>query len=191
MKNDTIGTALLRKKDIEKALENRLADEARKKVEGLTEPLFDKRRVLIILIGSALVNTFVLGIVDVVAVSGFIGDTGIENLPWLWVAELSLNLLISTTVMQLIDKVSRVKMMRVLVTLLFVTYLILAGLFFLNVSTKILYPIMYLIYAQQGILFPMAFWNLANQVYTPSDAKRYFPVLSSGCLLYTSPSPRD
>jgi len=146
MKNDTIGTGLLRKKDIEKALENRLADEARKKVEGLTEPLFDKRRVLIILIGSALVNTFVLGIVDVVAVSGFIGDTGIENLPWLWVAELSLNLLISTTVMQLIDKVSRVKMMRVLVTLLFVTYLVLAGLFFLNVSAKILYPIMYLIY---------------------------------------------
>ena len=177
-------TSLLRKRDVEKALEKRLDEEARKKAEGLTQPiLHEKKWILLGLIGAALVNTFVLGVVDVVAVSGFIGDTGIEKLPWLWAAELSLNLLISATVIQLIDKLPRIKMMRTLILTLFLTYAVLAGLFFVNVPTKILYPIMYLIYAQQGILFPMALWNLANQVYTPSEAKKYFPVLSSGDLL--------
>lgn len=185
MHNENLETGLLRKRDIEKTLENRLAEEARKKQEQkLTQPVLkEKTWVLLALIGAALVNTFVLGVVDVIAVSGFIGDVGIENLPWLLAGELSLSLLISATVIQLIDKVARIKMMRVLILTLFLTYTILAGLFYLNTSTKILYPVMYLIYAQQGILFPMALWNLANQIYTPSEAKKFFPVLSSGDLL--------
>ncbi len=178
---DTIGTGYFRKKDIEKALAERLAEEARLQDTATTS--LKKNWILVALIGAALVNTFVLGVVDVVAVSGFIGNTGIEKLPWLWVGELTLNLIISGTVVQLIDRLSRIKMVKTLIVVLFLTYLLLAVLFFLNVSTKILYPIMYLIYAQQGILFPMALWNLANQIYTPSEAKKYFPVLSSGDLL--------
>ena len=184
MQNDTVGTNLYRKKDVEKALAKRLAEEAQKEQIARSERRAkDKTLALVILIGAALVNTFVLGVVDVVAISGFIGDTGIENLPWLWAAELTLNLIISATVIQLIDKLPRIKMIRALILTLFLTYAALAALFYLNVSTKVLYPIMYLIYAQQGILFPMALWNLANQIYTPSEAKKYFPVLSSGDLL--------
>ena len=182
MRNENLEAGLLRKKDVEKTLEKRLAEEARR--ERMTQPILKGKNWLFVgLIGAALVNTFVIGIVDVVAVSGFIGDVGIEKLPWLLAAQLTLDLIISTTVIQLIDKVSRVKMMRALVLILFFTYTILALLFSLNVSTKLLYPLMYLIYAQQGVLFPMALWNLANQVYTPSEAKKIFPVLSSGELL--------
>jgi AAA family ATP:ADP antiporter len=178
----TVG--FLRQKDIQKALKDRLAEEEKRNLGERTRPIGnDKTLALVILIGTALINTFVLGIVDVVAISGFIGDTGILNLPWLWSAELVLNLFISATVMQLIDKVSRIKMIRVLVFVLFLTYSLLTVFFLMELSTKILYPFMYLIYAQQGILFPMALWNLANQVYTPSEAKKYFPVLSSGDLL--------
>ncbi len=184
MHNDTLESGLFRRKDIEKALADRLAAETLEKEQRFTQPILkEKTWVLLTLIGAALVNTFVLGVVDVVAISGFIGETGIEKLPWLWTAELILNLVISGTVIQLIDKLSRVKMLRVLILTLFITYLSLAVLFYFNVSTAILYPIMYLIYAQQGILFPMALWNLANQVYTPSEAKKFFPVLSSGDLL--------
>ena len=184
MRSEETTVGLFRKKDIEKALAERIAAEAEEKKSERTEPLLkSKTLVLLILIGAALVNTFVLGIVDVVAISGFIGDTGIGKLPWLWTGELLLNLFISATVMQLIDKVSRLKMMRVLIATLFFTYTVLAGLFFFSISTATLYPIMYLIYAQQGILFPLALWNLANQIYTPSEAKRYFPALSSGDLL--------
>ncbi len=184
MHNDTLESGLFRRKDIEKALADRLAAETLEKEQRFTQPILkEKTWVLLTLIGAALVNTFVLGVVDVVAISGFIGETGIEKLPWLWAAELILNLVISGTIIQLIDKLSRVKMLRVLILTLFITYLSLAILFYFNVSTAILYPIMYLIYAQQGILFPMALWNLANQVYTPSEAKKFFPVLSSGDLL--------
>ncbi len=187
MHNDTsLGTGVLRKRDIEKALAERLVEEeARVTHTRETSETLPKQKLwmLVALIGASLVNTFVLGIVDVIAVSGFIGHTGIQNLPWLWVAELSLNLVISGTIIQLIDRVARMKMIRALIFFLFLTYLLLAYLFYINIPTKVLYPLMYLIYAQQGILFPMALWNLANQVYSPSEAKKFFPVLSSGDLL--------
>ncbi len=187
MHNDTsLGTGIFRKKDIEKALAERLAEEeARIDSAPKSSETLSKQKIwmLTALIGVSLVNTFVLGVVDVIAVSGFIGNTGIQNLPWLWVAELSLNLIISGTIIQVIDRLARMKMLKLLIFALFLTYILLAFLFFINTPTKVLYPLMYLIYAQQGILFPMALWNLANQIYTPSEAKKFFPALSSGDLL--------
>lgn len=140
-------------------------------------------RVLLALMGGSLVNTLVLGVVDVIAVSGFIGDVGTDKLPWLWTGELLLSLVISGVMLQIIDSLPRVKMMKILMAGLLVTYALLAGLFLLNVSTSILYPLMYLIYAQQAILFPMAFWNLANNIYSLAEARKLFPLLSSGELL--------
>ncbi|MBT3338604.1 MAG: hypothetical protein HN391_11850, partial [Anaerolineae bacterium] len=90
MHNDTsLGTGILRKKDIEKALAERLVEEAQIAGASKSSISISKQKtwMLVALIGASLVNTFVLGIVDVIAVSGFIGDTGIYNLPWLWVAE--------------------------------------------------------------------------------------------------------
>ncbi|MCF6278144.1 MAG: hypothetical protein L3J16_05260 [Anaerolineales bacterium] len=34
------------------------------------------------LIGRSLINTLVLGIVDVIAISGFVEDLGLQSLPW-------------------------------------------------------------------------------------------------------------
>ncbi len=142
-----------------------------------------KKTVLFILLGASLANTFVLGIVDVIAVSGFVGNVGIAKLPWLWIAELSFSFFLSTMLLQIIDKLPRIKMIKILLLILTFTYFLFALAFFLNTSTKILYPLMYLIYAQQAILFPMAFWNVANQTYSLSRAKKNFPLLSSGELL--------
>ena len=141
------------------------------------------RNLAVALLCGSLANTLVLGIVDVIAVSGFVGDVGTINLPWLWAGELILSLVISGGLLQVIDNVPRVKMMRVLLVSLTLTYAALAGLFVLKISTGFLYPLMYLIYAQQAIIFPMAFWNVANTVYTLSDARKLFPILSSGELL--------
>ncbi|MBT7192050.1 MAG: hypothetical protein HN916_17895 [Anaerolineae bacterium] len=143
----------------------------------------ENKGMLFILIGASLVNTFVLGIVDVIAVSGFVGYTGIENLPWLWCGKLILSFFLSSIVVQVIDRLPRITMMRTLIAFLLGTYLLLALFFFLDLSTKILYPIMYLVYAQQAILFPMVFWNFATQRYNLAKAKKYFPILASGELL--------
>ncbi|MBT7323954.1 MAG: hypothetical protein HN855_02215, partial [Anaerolineae bacterium] len=135
MHNDTsLGTGILRKKDIEKALAERLVEEAQIAGASKSSISISKQKtwMLVALIGASLVNTFVLGIVDVIAVSGFIGDTGIYNLPWLWVAELLLSLIISGTIIQLIDKLPRMKMLRSLILILFLTYTLLAVLFFFN-----------------------------------------------------------
>ena len=186
MKNDFTTTSLFRKKDIEKALAAIEAEKSLAQDQVITKPLQAlsvQKIILFALVCASFVNTFILGVVDIIAVSGFIGDTGIDKLPWLWVGELILSLFISSVVIQIIDKHPRIKMMKTLIIILAFTYFLLALLFFLGISTKILYPVMYLIYAQQSILFPMVFWNVANQVYTLAEAKKTFPLLSSGELL--------
>ncbi len=152
-------------------------------LDKLSYIFVENKGILFILIGASLVNTFVLGIVDVIAVSGFVGHTGIENLPWLWCGKLLLSFFLSSVVVQVIDRLPRITMMRTLIAFLLGTYLLLALFFFLDLSTKILYPVMYLIYAQQAILFPMVFWNFATQRYNLTQAKKYFPILASGELL--------
>ena len=177
MKNDPINNNLFNTKDIENALPERSAKEIP------TQAITSRKLILFTLIGTTLINTFVLGVVDVIAVSGFIGYTGIEKLPWLWVGELILSLFISSVVIQIIDKLPRIKMLKKLLIVLGFTYFLIAILFSMGVSTKILYPIMYLIYAQQSIIFPMVFWNVANQFYSLAEAKKNFPLLASGELL--------
>ena len=141
------------------------------------------RGMLLALLGGSLANTLVLGLVDVIAISGFVGNVGTQKLPWLWIGELLLSLVISGVVLQIIDSIPRIKMMKGLLIGLSITYAILAGMFLLKIPTGFLYPLMYLIYAQQAIIFPMAFWNVANTVYSLAEARKLFPVLSSGELL--------
>jgi hypothetical protein len=143
--NDLTNSSFFRASDIEQALAEIKEEESLAQKDTPTQPSqasIKKRLVLFSLIGVSLINTFVLGVVDVIAVSGFIGHTGIESLPWLWVGELSLSLLISTVVLQIIDKFPRLKIMKKFLIILFATYVLLALFFILQISNKVLYPIM-------------------------------------------------
>jgi hypothetical protein len=50
----------------------------------------------------------------------------------------------------------------------------------LETPQALLYPLVYLLRSQQVILFPVAFWNLANSLYSMTEARNVFPLLASG-----------
>jgi len=139
-----------------------------------------KRQTLIFLLSLAIVNSLVLGVLDVVAVSGFVETLNTRNLPWLWTVEMLIGLGFSGFYLQSIDRIPRMKLVHWLLGGLAALYVIFAGLFVLGVSTRITFPLLYLIYTQQAILFPMAFWNLANDAYSLVESRRVFPWLASG-----------
>jgi len=136
--------------------------------------------VLFVLIALAIINSFVLGVLDVTAISGFVTELGTKNLPWLWTAEMVIGLLISGSYLRIIDRLPRSVMMKSLLGLLVLTYAVIFGLFALGIATKVLYPLVYLVYSQQVIIFPIVFWNLASNYYSMADARRTFPILASG-----------
>jgi hypothetical protein len=107
-----------------------------------------------------------------------------------------LGLFTSAVYIQAADRMPRVRLMKwmlgglagiyLLMTLLFLasTYLPAFG----SLSTRmgletpqaLLYPLVYLLRSQQVILFPVAFWNLANSLYSMTEARNVFPLLASG-----------
>lgn len=135
---------------------------------------------LFFILTLAVINSLVLGVLDVVAVSGFIENLNTRNLPWLWVVEMLLGLGFSGFYLQSIDRIGRRTLVNWLLGGLAVLYLFFAVLFMLGVSTIITFPLLYLIYTQQAIVFPMAFWNLAGDVFSLVEARRIFPWLASG-----------
>jgi hypothetical protein len=154
------------------------------------------RQLIPILIFLLAANTFVLAILDVVAVSGFVTRLGTRNLPWLTISDMLIGLIASGTYLQFSDRIPRVRLMKILVGGLTLIYLIITGLFVIadqsailgslaralqmHSAVDLLFPLMYLLRAQQIILFPIAFWNLANSLYSMNEAKRVFPLLASG-----------
>jgi hypothetical protein len=150
-------------------------------IEPPTQPAAArKRQTLTFLLSLAIVNSLVLGVLDVVAVSGFVETLNTRNLPWLWTVEMLIGLGFSGFYLQSIDRIPRMKLVHWLLGGLAALYLVFAGLFVLGVSTRITFPLLYLIYTQQAILFPMAFWNLANDAYSLVESRRVFPRLASG-----------
>jgi hypothetical protein len=135
--------------------------------------------ILILLLAA---NTFVVAILDVVGVSGFIANLGIHNLPWLTIVDMFVGLIASGLYLQFTDRVPRVTLMKSLIAGLAIVYAAISIVYFQfsGALPTILFPIMFLLRAQQAVLFPVAFWNLANSLYSMSEAKRVFPLLASG-----------
>ena len=150
-------------------------------VEPPTQPAADRQRqALFFMLILAIVNSLVLGILDVVAVSGFVENLNTRSLPWLWTVEMLIGLGFSGFYLQSIDRIPRLKLVNWLLGGLAGLYLVFAVLFVAGMSTRITFPLLYLIYTQQAIVFPMAFWNLANDEYSLVEARKVFPWLASG-----------
>jgi MFS family permease len=141
------------------------------------------------------VNAFAMSAIEVTGVSGFVQSVGTKNLPWLNIAEMALGLAVSAAYIQVADRFPRLRLMKGITAGLVAIYLLTAGLFALAAYTPALdglagalnltsealvYPLLYLIRSQQVILFPIAFWNLANNLYSMAEARKVFPAIASG-----------
>ncbi len=154
------------------------------------------RQVMILLVLISLASSFSASTLEVVGVSGFVGTIGTKNLPWLSIAEMLLGLVTSAVYIQFADRFPRVRLMKWILGGLAVTYLLMTALFLASSSVPffaglaqslnlkepqaLIYPLMYLLRSQQIILFPIAFWNLANSLYSMTEARKVFPILASG-----------
>jgi ATP/ADP translocase len=154
------------------------------------------RQILILMLVLSAINFFAVASIDVTGVSGFVETVGTKNLPWISIAEMLLGLAVSAIYIQYADRVPSLRLMKIMIGILVGVYAITAGLFFaakythlldglatifnLKETTALLYPLLYLMRSQQIIVFPIAFWNLANRLYTMANARQAFPVIASG-----------
>ncbi|MEW5872741.1 MAG: Npt1/Npt2 family nucleotide transporter [Chloroflexota bacterium] len=129
------------------------------------------------------VNMIVQELSDVVATAGFVSSIGARQVPWLWVVTTVINIFAAAGYGLLVDRFPRLKLITWLLIGLAGFYLSLQVMFTLGVSDKITYPSLYILADQQFGIMPLAFWALANDVYSISEARRIFPIIASGAVI--------
>jgi ATP/ADP translocase len=129
------------------------------------------------------VNYLVLEISEVVATSGFVSSVGVAQIPLLWVVDMSIALLSAVIYSAVVDRLPRLRVVSWLLGLFAFSYLIIQVLFIYGAPDWLTYPLLYILADQQFVLFPLAFWALANDMYSMSESKRLFPLIAAGSAL--------
>ena len=91
------------------------------------------------------INTFVLELADVVATAGFIGNLGVDRIPWLWIVTTVITIFAAGFYLVFIDRFPRLQLVIWLLTGLAILYLLLEFLFAFNAPIWLTYPSLYLL----------------------------------------------
>jgi ATP/ADP translocase len=134
---------------------------------------------LVFVLGFVLMaNALAMQIAGIVSVSGFLNSGGVNSILIVLFVDYAFVLIIGALQSLVIDKFTR-KDLILWTTLIFaLSFIILRLMFLFKAPDWLNYSLMYILAEQQFILFPLVFWVLANDIFSISQAKRLFPVIS-------------
>ncbi len=136
-------------------------------------------RFVIILGAILLFNTLAMELGDVVAVAGFLKSVDVSNILILWVVDMILVISVGGVQSLIVDRFSRLSLLRGMCLLFAGVFSLLLVLFALNVSETITYGLLFLLVEQQNIFLPLIFWILASELLSAAQSRRLFPVIAS------------
>lgn len=131
---------------------------------------------LLLLAIDAVVGQFA----EVVATSGFIDQLGIKELPWMWMGSMVISVAATTVFALVVDQSKRVNLMSWVLGGFMGAYGTVALLLGLHAPDLAIYPLLYIITEVQYIVFPLALWALAGDLFGLADSRRMFPVIAAG-----------
>ncbi|MBA3531754.1 MAG: hypothetical protein H0T73_07545 [Ardenticatenales bacterium] len=139
---------------------------------------------LVFLLGFLLMgNSFALEVSDVLAISGFLDQVGLQGLLVVWVIDMLLIILTAGLQSLVVDRFRRTQIMQWMCLVLALVYLLLRFLFLIPSLAWLNYSLLYLLSDQQWLFFPLVFWVMANDIFDVAGAKRLFPLIAAGGLL--------
>ena len=136
---------------------------------------------VVLALGAILfVNYMAMGITKVVSVSGFLSQVKDHYILLVWAIDMVLLILATGLQSLIVDRFNRV-------ALLGGVLIVFSGLYFLlpfaflskTFPSSISYTLLYLLNDQQWRFFPVAFWILVNDIYTPAQGRRLFPLIGN------------
>jgi AAA family ATP:ADP antiporter len=140
----------------------------------------DERRLAFSLLIILAINSLVYELSDVVATSGFVSNAGPELIPWLWAFDAIIIIIAAAFYSTVVDRIPRTQIVGWVFGIFAVLYLVIQMLFNFGAPEWLSYLLLYILNDQQLIIFPLAFWSLANDVYTNAETKRLFPIIGAG-----------
>jgi AAA family ATP:ADP antiporter len=128
------------------------------------------------------INALVYELSDVVATSGFVTKATPDRVPWLWAIDAVVIVIAAVGYATVVDRAPRSQIVAWIFGIFAVLYLTIQMFFYVSATEWewLSYLLLYILNDQQLIIFPLAFWSLANDVYTVSESKRLFPIIGAG-----------
>jgi AAA family ATP:ADP antiporter len=139
---------------------------------------------LVFLLGFLLIgNSAALAVSNVVSVSGFLSEVGVNELLIVWIVDMLLVGLATGLQSLIVDRFKRINLLRWMSFSFALIYVVLRMMFVFGVPGWINYSVLFLLTEQQWLFFPLIFWILANDIFELAQAKRLFPVIASGSFI--------
>lgn len=147
-------------------------------------PLFnvkpEERKLVFSLAAVLTIATLVLELSDVIATGGFVSKVGPRNIIWLWMVDMLIAIFTAGLYALAVDKMERLRLVKWLLLVFSILFLGLRFVFSLNTPDWISYPALYILTDQFYAVFPLAFWAMVNDLYSPAEAKRLYPIIIMG-----------
>lgn len=143
----------------------------------------EERKLVFSLVFILAITTLVLELSDVIATGGFVSKVGPRNIFWLWIADMVITILTAGAYSLAVDRMERVRLIKYLTLGFAILFLLLRFAFSLGAPDWISYPALYILTDQFYAVFPLAFWAMVNDLYTASEGKRLFPIITMGMAL--------
>lgn len=122
-------------------------------------------------------NAIIVQSNGVVATSGFVANVGTGQILLVWALDNAVMFGSSGAYSLFVDRLKRSTLALVLFLGAAVIYLVMYLLFLSGAPDALTYTLLMLLSDQQWILFALALWALANDIFTVPEAKRLFPLL--------------
>lgn len=135
---------------------------------------------IVVILGLLLLgNSLARQVAGIVAISGFLSASGVNEMLLVMAIDYLVVLVVSAIQSLVVDRFDRKKFMAGVCLVFMLIFICLRVLFLFDTPQWLSYAIMYLVAEQQLIFFPLIFWVLANDMCNMAQSKRLFPIISS------------
>jgi len=135
---------------------------------------------LVFALGFLLVaNSLAMQISNIVGIAGILDASGPNG--YLLVLGIDYTIVFIFAALQslIIDRFNRIKLINWVTFGFIFVFVIVRMLFMIPGLGGFPYTVMYIVAEQQVVAYPLIFWILANDIFSPSQARRLFPVIAS------------
>lgn len=135
---------------------------------------------LVFTLGFLLVaNSLAMQISGIVGIAGILDASGPNGYLLVLGIDYVIVFIIAALQSLIIDRFSRIKLIGWITFAFVFIFAFVRLLFMIPGLGGLPYTVMYIIAEQQVVAYPLVFWILANDVFSPSQARRLFPVIAS------------
>lgn len=124
-------------------------------------------------------NSLARQVSGIVAVSGFLNSSDVNQILLVMLVDYTLILIVSSMQSLIVDRFNRIRLMGAISLIFGLVFIGLRVMFSVNDLSWLNYSAMYVVAEQQLILFPITFWVLANDIFSFSQVMRLLPLIAS------------